>query len=89
LAEGALEYPTGEVCAIGAVGKMRGIDMSGIDPYDSEFVGKTFGISSVMAREIVFENDEHDNWNYRAISETDEQRWQRMRDWAAGLLRSN
>ena len=66
----------GEVCAIGAVGKARGIDMTLLDPEDSSTVASVFGISEALAREIVFENDEA-QWRI----ETPEQRFARMRTW--------
>jgi len=68
----------GEVCALGAVTRARGIDTSHLDPEDSdgaEFVASTLDIAPCLAREIVYENDEH--W----VPETPEQRWQRMRNW--------
>lgn len=67
----------GEVCALGAVGMQRGIDMSTLDPEESEVIAKTFNISEALAREIEFLND--DDWSHR---ESREQRWQRMRNWA-------
>ena len=48
----------GAVCALGAVGKARGIDMSQLDPEDPDTVAGTFGIARAMACEIVYENDE-------------------------------
>jgi hypothetical protein len=65
----------GEVCALGAVGRARGIDMAGIDPEDSERVAATFDIAEPLAREIAYENDE----DYR--QPTPEERWQYMRAW--------
>ncbi len=70
----------GAVCAIGAVGKARGIDMSKLDPEDSQTVAGTFGISGALAREIVWLNDE---WSPR---ETPESRFARMRAWVAAHL---
>jgi hypothetical protein len=70
------------VCAIGAVGKARGIDMSNIDPEDRESVGAAFGISPAMAAEIVYMND--DWWNAR--KESPEDRFTRMRGWVAGQI---
>jgi hypothetical protein len=66
----------GEVCAIGTVGRARGIDMTKLDPEDSASVAGTFGISEALAREIVFENDEA-VWE----RETPENRFSRMRQW--------
>lgn len=73
----------GHVCAIGAVGLARGIDMSALDPEDPEGVGVTFGISETMAREIVFVNDENGPWR-----ETPANRWKRMRAWVDAQVRS-
>lgn len=74
----------GEVCALGAVGKARGLDMSEIDPYEPEDVAVAFNIAQQLASEIVFENDENGPWS----GETPEQRWKRMRDWVASQIRS-
>lgn len=78
----------GAVCAIGAVGLARGIDMAGMNPEDADAVGAAFGIAPSMAREIVFENDEAGSY-YSSKTETPEQRWQRMRDWAALHLKDS
>lgn len=69
----------GAVCAIGAVGKARGIDMTGVDPEDNETVAGLFGISDALAREIVYMNDEG---YYRS----DEERFARMRAWISAYL---
>lgn len=66
----------GEVCALGAVGMLRGIDMTQVEPTEYDEVAKLFGISDALAREIMFENDEGSLRN-----ETAEQRWQRVRNW--------
>lgn len=71
----------GEVCAIGAVGVQRGIDMAGIDPEDREMVARTFAIPAALAAEIMYENDEG-GWR-----DTPEKRWQRVREWVAGNIR--
>ncbi len=81
LIEGDLEKD-GAVCAIGAVGKARGIDMSNLDPEDIERVAATFGISPALAREIVYENDEC-VWG----NEGDEVRFRRMRKWIEDNIR--
>lgn len=47
----------GSVCAIGAVGRARGVNMSG-QLYEREDIAKAFGISEALAAEIMFENDE-------------------------------
>jgi hypothetical protein len=76
----------GNYCAIGAVGRQRGVDMSVLDPDDSGRVADTFNIADQMAREIVYQNDEN-SWRWKEQrSETPEERWQRMRDWAVSCL---
>jgi hypothetical protein len=67
----------GSFCAIGAVGAMRGVDMSKLDIEDARQIANTFGIADAMVREIEWMNDEAAPYN-----ETPAARWQRMRDWA-------
>jgi hypothetical protein len=74
---------SGQVCAIGSVGKARGLDMSGIDPEDRETVANVFGISPAMAAEIVYENDEGVGY---WTDETPERRFERMRAWVASKI---
>lgn len=76
LIDGELEHE-GAVCAIGAVGKARGIDMTGIDVEDRDRVAKVFGIAPALAAEIVYMNDEA----YWKGVETPEARFERMRKW--------
>lgn len=71
-----LETSEGAVCAIGSVGKLRGVDMSKLDPEDAEGVAGAFDIAPSMAREIVYENDEAGPHN-----ETPEDRYARIRRW--------
>jgi len=71
----------GDVCAIGAVGRLRGIDMTAIDPENADSVSSAFGINEKLAREIVFENDEC-GWR-----DTPEMRFERMRKWVVSNLR--
>ena len=68
------------VCALGAVGKARGIDMSGVDPEDCEQVAPLFGIPDALTREIVWMNDEA-FWR-----DTPEERWTKMRAWVASYI---
>jgi hypothetical protein len=76
------EKPMGSVCLLGAVGKARGLEMTGLDPHEIETVAWTFGIAEAMAREIVFENDE-----MGPAGESPEHRWQRMREWISRQIR--
>ncbi len=69
-----------QVCALGALGKARGIDMTGIDPYDHERLAATFGIAHQLACEVMFENDEF--WRDEPLN-----RWKRMHDWALSHLK--
>ena len=72
----------GEFCTLGVIGVKRGVDMAALDPDDREALGGAFGISPVMASEIVFMNDEA-CWQ----KESPEQRWLRMRDWVESNIR--
>jgi hypothetical protein len=76
-----LENEEGEVCAIGALGKARGIDMKRIDPEEPEVVAAVFGIAEQLAREIVYMNDEYFD------TETPEERHRVMRKWVIRQIR--
>lgn len=82
LIENELES-NGEVCAMGAVALRRGIDMQKVDPEEPEQVATTFGISTALAQEIAYENDEG-TWK----TETPEERWLRMRAWVVSQLKN-
>lgn len=71
----------GEVCALGACGRSRGIDVSKLDPEEPSQVAKAFNIAPALAQEIVYMNDE-----YERTDETPEARWVRMRKWAASQI---
>jgi hypothetical protein len=75
----------GCVCALGAIGKARGMDMSHIDPEDREFVAGAFNVARAMAFEIMYENDEGGASYWR--EETPEQRFERMRRWIVAEIR--
>lgn len=72
----------GEVCAIGAVGTARGLDMSSMDSENADTVSAVFGISRAFACEIAWENDEI--W----CLETPERRFVRMRAWVERNIKS-
>lgn len=74
----------GCVCALGAVGMARGMDMSKIDPEDHDSVAGKFGVAHAMACEIMFENDEAAG--YWQI-ETPENRFARMRRWIVSEIK--
>ena len=58
LAADSLVTADGEYCALGALGRARGIDMSTIDPEDCAAVAGAFGIAKALAAEIMFLNDD-------------------------------
>jgi hypothetical protein len=88
-----LEDENGDRCAMGELGHKRGLDLQAIDPEDPEAVANAFGIACCLAREISYENDEHDHWGqdadgrWRITPETCEQRWERMRAWVKCQLK--
>lgn len=97
LIAGDLVTPDGEMCTIGVVCKARGIDTNDVDVTDPEQVSALVGISSMLAQEIEYQNDEkgedyvYENGHYRRRIETPEERWVRMRKWVSDHLvsRSN
>jgi len=68
------------VCALGAVGKAREMDMSQIDPGEPEDVAAAFDIAACLAQEVVYMNDEYFG------RDTPEQRWVKMRAWVEKQL---
>lgn len=64
----------GQVCALGAVALKRGIDVSEFEqPEDEEewehevnheALANKFGIAECLAREVMFENDDCDQWHW-------------------------
>lgn len=68
----------GAHCALGVVGKVRGVPLVELDPEDRDAVGQAFDIAPALAAEIVYENDEVGRW-----SETPAERWCRVRAWVA------
>ena len=58
LAADSLVTADGDYCALGAIGRARGMDMAPIDPEDRQAVARAFGVSGALAAEIMFLNDE-------------------------------
>lgn len=86
-----LETKDGDVCALGALGKARGIDMSKMDPED---VAAAFDVATPLAQEIVYMNDEYNDskWDEatkRSVDISPEERWIRMRAWVASQLKTS
>ncbi len=87
LAAHSFQTEGGGICTLGALAKHRGVDVSDLEPtnegdvVDSGACSRRFDIAPCMASEIMFENDERENY-YLGNPETDAQRWTRMRGWA-------
>ncbi len=75
-----LKSATGEVCAMGSVGLMRGLDMAKVDYEEPQEVGKFFGITRMMAAEIAYVNDEGPFY-WRHGNEGPEARYERVSKW--------
>jgi hypothetical protein len=74
---------SGEVCAIGAVGVRRGVNLEALDPDQYEAIAESFNIAEPLVREIEFENDERDR------DLTPEERWAKMHAWAKSHLKES
>lgn len=81
----------GEVCALGAVAQHRGVDVTDLNPTEDELYNSDYAkteelaarldIADCLAREVTFLNDEG---VYR--TESPEERWSRMYEWAKSRL---
>lgn len=72
----------GKVCALGALGAARGLDMSGSQEWDGDTVASKFGIATALAAEIMYENDEASWW----CNEDPAVRWNRMHLWVVSQI---
>lgn len=83
----------GKFCALGAVGRARGIDMASVDTEDWSKLSSIFGIAESLARQIMYENDDGvDTWQWhysqngsshrQELDNLGELRWQHVRTWA-------
>lgn len=70
------------VCALGAVGEKRKMDLHNIDPEDYERVAMEFNIAEPLAREIMYLNDEGIGYYC-----SPEERWKRMRAWVKDQIK--
>lgn len=108
LIQGALRDLGGDYCALGAVARFRGIEIpealcetaEGFPDEDEflESMGGMFGIKDMLAREIMYYNDDKDRphyvpgpterlGGYITREETPEERWYRMRRWVVKHLK--
>lgn len=59
---------SGCVCALGALGKKRSVDLDTIDTHDYDTLGSVFDIAHQLAQEVMWENDEcFDQWDFIEI----------------------
>lgn len=73
----------GGMCALGSLAKLKGISgLEDVREDDYEDLGEAFDIAHQLAQEVMFMNDEA-----RGSGETRENRWLRMRAWAASQIR--
>ncbi len=84
LIDGELITTSGDVCALGVVGKSRKLPgLEKLDPYEPQDVADFFDISISLAMEVSHINDENFD------RETPEQRWIRVRKWVNQNLNSS
>src|SRR5688572_11140024 len=68
------------VCALGAVGRLRGVALGDIDTYDHDELAEKFDIAHQLAQEVMYVNDDSGG--------SPEERWATVRGWAAQHLKS-
>lgn len=93
---------SGEVCALGALGQYRGVDLSQFerfidtdgycdDPGNlAEVLGNRLNAATQLVQEIQYLNDEHLDFEYvngQRREITPEERWQKMRGWIVTNLK--
>ena len=74
-------YKDGDVCALGALGRSRGLPVAEINPTNHEQISTAFDIAEPLAREVVYINDEC------GYGETPEARWVRVRAWVSNQIK--
>ena len=82
LVKNVLETEEGEVCALGAVLRGRGMGPIGIDTEDWDQLGKELDIAPQLAQEVMYLNDEPS-----AVAITPEERWKYIRKWAVSNIK--
>lgn len=81
LVMGELQDKEGSVCALGCLGKARGVDLKTVDTEDWDGLGELFDIAPQLAQEVMYVND--DSWRVTSP----EERWSTVRAWAARHIR--
>ena len=72
---------SGDVCAIGSVGRCRGINMGQLDPYEPKSIANAFGVAPALVMEIAHVNDE-----WISGQQSPEKRWATVRRWVSEQL---
>lgn len=80
LVAGELQTREGAVCALGCLGKARGVDIGSVDTEDWDALGELFDIAPQLAQEVMFINDD-------GGARADANRWKLVRDWASRQIR--
>lgn len=82
LTHGALQTADGSYCALGALARYRGLDVSRYqdwDPDDLQYavdeLAEIFDVAQCLVREVTYENDD------TYLRDNGEQRWRWMRRW--------
>ncbi len=84
LIRGDLQTEQGEVCALGALGRSRDMNLKPLEGLDAADVAQDFGIARALAQETVWENDGAGSWE-----ETPEQRFHRVRRWVVASIKES
>jgi hypothetical protein len=87
------ETEEGDVCALGSVARVKGVEVPKGDFGDDDgmsinahALGRKLNIAECLVREIMFENDELGSY-YAGRDETPEDRFIRMRAWVASHIK--
>lgn len=70
-----------EVCALGALGRAKGVDLATLDPEDHDGLAKQFNVAPCLIQEVEWINDE---WG---DGSTPEGRWKVVRRWVEEQIR--
>jgi hypothetical protein len=79
LVDGALQTSEGDVCALGALGRAKGVKLDELDTTNWDALGETFNIAASLSREVMYMNDDF-------YGGTPERRWEMVRKWAASQI---
>lgn len=80
-----LQDESGCVCALGAVGLKRGVELGPLEPAAQDGDGSRLGLAFNIARQLALET-EYVNDEEGPYHEMPQQRWVRVRKWAVANL---